>query len=132
MTNVQELIEKIESEAKLSPRELRFVRTLPKDRHVRQGDIFLWRIKEVPKGCTPRAEHQLALGTTQGSRHVIGPKAKLYDLPVSKRHSLLGPVIVLNEREEGTHPEHAHFSIPSCIVQVGYQLDPRTRAAVRD
>lgn len=129
---VLEVIQRITTEAKANPQDLRFIRTMPFDKHVRQGDIYLWRIRSIPKGCTPRENRQLAEGASIGQRHMIGAKAKLYDLPTKMRHPLLGPVIEIPEREVGTHPEHAHYSLPACIVQVGYQLDEKTQRAVRD
>lgn len=131
--NVQEVLTVIEAESRVAPNDLRFVRTMDVGGpHLRQGDILIWRIPSVPEGSVRRAHHQLALGTSAGSRHLIGPKARVYDLPEKLRHRLLGPVIELDEREVGTHPEHAHYSLPPGCYQVGYQQDMRTREAVRD
>ncbi len=130
---VSEFVTKVEQAAAGSPNTLRFVRTMKVgEGHVRQGDIYIWRIEAVPEGCTERKSNQLAEGASIGQRHMIGAKAKLYDLPQKLRHELLGPVFVLTEREIGTHPEHAHYSLPSGVYQVGYQLNEQTRRRVQD
>lgn len=136
--NAQELLAKIETNAvkvaksKKGP-SMRMARTMEVGGPaIRQGDIYVWRIDGVPNGATAREDRQLALGNTKGSRHVALPGPKLYDLPLNKRHMLLGPVVKAPARWEITHPEHAHYSLPSGVYQVGYQLDQRTRQAVAD
>lgn len=129
------VLETIQQECMSPERSVRFVRTIEVGQAaVRQGDIYLWRIESVPAGATKRPAHdrQIALGASVGSRHCIDAGAEVYDLPERMRHALLGPVLRLQGRTVGTHPEHAHYSLPPGIYQVGYQLDPRTRQAVRD
>lgn len=136
MTTAQKMLEKIDRNAATNgkeARDLRMVRTCPVgDVALRQGDIYIWRLPALPKGCTQRADRQLALGQSVGSRHVAEAGPVLYDLPEKARHPLLGPVIEAPERFTVTHPEHAHLSLPSGTYQVGYQLDMRTRRAVAD
>lgn len=136
MQTAQAVLESIDQNAVTNAkeaREPRFVRTCPVGEVAcRQGDIYLWRLPEIPKGCKPRSDRQLALGKTVGSRHVCEAGPKLYDLPAGSANALLGPVIEAPERFTVTHPEHAHISLPSGTYQVGYQLDMRTQRAVAD
>lgn len=135
MQTAEKILSEIEANAVANAkeaREPRFVRAMPLDAHVRQGDIFLWPLEKKPQGCTPRADRQLALGKTVGSRHVCEVGPQLYDLPAKSQHMLLGPVIEAPKRFTVTHPEHAHVSLPRGLYQVGYQLDLRTRRAVAD
>lgn len=131
--NAIEVLSEIEAAAKSNPQDVRMVRTMEVGGPAcRQGDIYVWRIKSVPKGATKRGERQLALGTTKGSRHVAAAGPSLYDLPQAKRHALLGPIVKAPERWTIEHPEHAHVSLPAGCYQIGYQLDARTRRAVAD
>lgn len=136
MSDALKTMEKVQKNAEQNAtegRDTRFVRTFPEAAGaVRQGDIYIWPIKEVPKGATPRADHQLALGNSVGSRHVASAGVKLYDRQDTAQQPLLGPIVEAKERWDVTHPEHAHFSLPSGVYQVGYQLDMSTRQAVID
>ncbi len=99
-----------------------------------QGDVYLQRIKSIPKGWTAKtANRQLAPGTTQGSRHCVAGDVELL-APPKGADPLLGPVIVAKDGCTITHPEHAHHELPAGIYQTGYQLDQaeKERRAVRD
>lgn len=144
MTKTVDAIEihsRIEREAveKAVP-ELRFVGSIDLLQHVRQGDIYIHRVADDhPHG--KRAEsNQLAVGDTQGARHVAESTASVYvgtalpPLPEidPQRLPLLGPCIVADDRFTITHPEHAHVSLPAGVYQVTHQMDARTFDRVRD
>jgi hypothetical protein len=131
---VKEVLERIESNAKTSSNEPRMVRTMQVGDIVRQGDIYIERIAILPKPSeiSKRGDRQLALGNTEGSRHVCTRGPALYDLV--RRTALQGPIIDAPKRFHVTHPEHAHVSLPSGTYAVTYQRDfgEEQLAAVRD
>lgn len=103
----------------------------------RQGDIYLHRVADDhPRGKrTPG--HQLALGNTQGSRHVAEGDCEV--LEGTERPSwcelgtFLGPLVVVGEDGATvTHPEHAHVALGPGCYQVTHQMDAATRDRVAD
>jgi len=104
---------------------------------VRQGDIYIHRVDEYhPRGAAAR-NRQLAVGTTQGSRHVAEPPAIVYEgaeRPKWCTGQLLGPLFVVpqGQRCVVSHPEHAHVDLPAGTYQVTHQMDARTLDRVRD
>lgn len=131
--NLPELLTKVRDEASSAPNDVRMVRVLNVgEASVRQGDILIWAIKEVPVGAVRRQSHQLALGDTLGSRHLAPPEAEVYDLPENMRQVGLNAIFRLRERGTVTHPQHAHISLPSGCYMAGSEIDPKTRRAVQD
>lgn len=119
--------------------EVRRVRTIAIGRCVRQGDVYLHRVASDHAHGALRAgaeARQLAIGQTQGSRHIAEPPAKVYDglrLPDwCDARTFLGPCIVAVERFVVTHPEHAQVSLPAGTYQVTHQMDARSMERVRD
>jgi len=118
---------------------------------VRQGDLYLIRIKSMPKSARPRGNRQLADGTTQGSRHVL-ERGEVFDcdpeavaravksatkIDIDERYC--GPVIrTASEPTENdlTHPEHGNIGFPAdsiCAVVFQRSLDAEQREMrVRD
>lgn len=131
-TDAVSVLAKIEAEAKTHSNDLRMVRTMEVGQWVRQGDIHVERIEKMPTGLKARSDRQLALGATQGSRHVCESGPKLYDL--RSPNPLQGPLVDAPERFVVTHPEHAHVSLPRGLYAVTYQRDfaEEEIAAVRD
>lgn len=95
---------------------------------VRQGDIYLVVLSGVPEGYEPvekpsAADWQLAIGTTQGSRHVIAescrPNVRLHRR--TDRHQFAGPCMECPEGVTVEHPEHGHIVLPPGVYAVGYQ-----------
>lgn len=127
--------------------ETRFVESLNLEQYVRQGDIYLIKINELPDGCKPIANRQLAPGTTQGSRHIAGDQSTVYSHPRQGEIEVvrkdidgatvvgarcIGPVIVQESFDSVEHPQHAHMSMPPGIYQVFGQVDPNTLKRVQD
>jgi len=106
---------------------------------VRQGDVYFHIVPEsFPHGAA-RADRQLAVGTTQGSRHIAEPPAEVFEgttLPnVCDRGTFLGPFFrtAPGEDMQVSHPEHAFtlFGDGQC-VQVTHQTDMITRQRTAD
>ena len=94
---------------------------------IRQGDIYITRLKDAPKGVVPLAPtsesgYQLAPGNTKGSRHCVS-STNVKAFTLEKPGITDGPVIVASDRFSLTHPEHAWFDLPAGTYQVTYQLD---------
>ncbi len=81
--------------------------------HVRQGDVYLWKLAGLPTGATPdpTASAQIAPGETQGSRHVIADMRKVRMFKLANPNPLQGPVIEVKESVVVEHPEHAHITL---------------------
>jgi hypothetical protein len=116
--------------------EIRHVEKIEVGQAVRQGDIYVHRVSaDHPRG-KKLENRQLALGDSQGSRHVAELPADVYEgsalPPGCDRDTFLGPVIVSLGRFKIAHPEHAHFSLPEGTYQVTHQSDARTKKRVVD
>lgn len=104
------------------------LRVIPKNflvgHHVPQGDINIWRLREVPPtAVSAHSFAQLAPGTTRGSRHCIKAsdlgKCIFFRLP--NPSPLQGPIIVFTESVTIEHPEHGDQIWPICVVAITYQ-----------
>lgn len=134
--NALQAHQQIEEFAKSAPTEKRIIPdgSMPVGKWIRQGDVYLMAIKDVPLECdTETANRQLAPGETRGSRHIIEGNVKLFVKgPNAGRTDVLeGPVIVAKERCTLTHPEHAHFELPPGTYQSYYQMDARQAERTR-
>jgi hypothetical protein len=115
--------------------EVRRIDAIKPEQVVRQGDIYIHRVPDAhPRGKT--AARQLALGNTQGSRHVAEAPSKVFvgtTLPIGcQPRTFLGPLVESDERFTVTHPEHAHVSLPAGTYQVTHQMDARSLQRVQD
>ena len=136
MPTIDEAVTTITETAKtVNTQEIRHIESMEISQVVRQGDVYLHRVKDKHKRGAIRTSRQLAPGVTMGSRHVAEGDVTIYegttDPPKTTRLEI-GPVIVALDRFTVTHPEHAHYSLPSGTYQVTYQLDPRTNQRVQD
>jgi len=121
-----DVLNTINENARKSMSNARVVRDIPVGKKVRQGDIYLERISELPKSLGELQRHgRLVDGNTQGASHVVSPLPVGFKLfaPVSDSNPLVGPVISSSERFTVTHQEHGHFSLPAGCYQVRYQRD---------
>jgi hypothetical protein len=109
-----------------------------------QGDLILVRIECLPKSAKPRADRQMAIGNTQGSRHMLD-KGRPYDCDahqviaaiaavcrgVDIGEQYIGPVFQCDEGEADLlHPEHGdHLYRGDMVIAVVYQrnLDAEER-----
>ena len=133
-----EAVGKVEAAAKSPNTETRRVEKIEVGQAIRQGDIYLTRINDGHPVGKRRKDHQLAPGTSQGSRHIVeGAGVKVFE-PGPLRSSLvapdalLGPIIVAEQAFAVTHPEHAHFDLPPGTYQCTFQKDARTLERVQD
>jgi hypothetical protein len=116
--------------------EIRRIKVAAVGRVVRQGDIYIHAVEPSHSRGKKLKENQLALGDTQGSRHVAQAPAHCFDgaaLPTwCDRRTFLGPLVESEDRFVITHPEHAHVSLPAGYYQITHQTDARTMDRVRD
>ena len=112
-----------------------------------QGDLIVVRIASLPQSATPRANRQLADGSTQGSRHVLERgavfNANADEVAALIRHATkvrvearyVGPVFVSPEAptaDDLSHPEHGNQGFPAgavCAVVYQRNLDAEEREA---
>lgn len=116
-----------------------------------QGDLIFVRIAALPKSAKPRAARQLAEGNTQGSRHVLTDRAKVYTCDAKDviaaiksatkcvvTEQLVGPVFVSPDSPTDSdvdHPEHGPQgfeagAVIACVYQRNLdamQREQRTR-----
>jgi hypothetical protein len=98
---------------------------------IRQGDVYVIRVDEkTPKG-DPLGTRQVALGTSNGSRHVAdGPRVEVFRAVGASEFDYC--VVTSPEWWALTHPEHAHFELPCGTYLVRHQRDIATRRRVAD
>jgi hypothetical protein len=106
--------------------------------NLRQGDLYVVRVDQMPDG-KPRTNRQLAIGSTQGSRHILDGKVKSLidpdfagaarsltrlDRRIELRPYQIGPAFEVSRGKAVTitHPEHGDRTLtePGCY-QVVYQ-----------
>lgn len=116
--------------------EVRFIQSIEVGKIVRQGDIYIHAVQAShPKGAKAQSR-QLAIGTTNGSRHMAESPSEVFEGTTApewcQRGTFLGPVVTAKERFTVSHPEHAHVSLPPGTYQICHQLDAATLQRVRD
>jgi len=126
-------MKQIETQALESSAEDRFVRTIEIGQHVRQGDVYIERVKDDHAKGAKTKDHQLADGSTQGSRHVADSSVEVF-LPTGGLSVLEGPVILAPERWTLAHPQHSDVSFPSGTYRTCFprDYDQEELARVRD
>src|SRR5690349_22119109 len=95
--------------------EVRHIAKMEIGKLVRQGDVYLHRV-DAKHGHGPKTQNrQLAIGTTNGSRHIAEAPAEVFEGTAAPewatRGTFLGPLIKASERFTISHPEHAHVSL---------------------
>ena len=136
MTAVQAR-ERIEREAKeKAVQEVRRIKSIEIGKVVSQGDIYIHRVADDHKHGKELKSRQLALGNTQGSRHVAESPSKVFEgvkLPgYCDARTFMGPLVKALKRFTVSHPEHAHVSLPAGCYQITHQTDSRTMSRVQD
>jgi len=126
--------EMVQRAAKSCP-EVRDFRAAEVGQVARQGDVYVHRVEDDHPRGKPTGS-QLAVGHTQGSRHVVTGAAECFEgtlEPSWCEGSFLGPLVVVGPGGATvTHPEHAHISLGEGVYQVTHQLDASTRQRVTD
>jgi len=119
----------------ISHRERRF-KSIPVGKCVRQGDIYIVRVKDNHPHGGIRESHQLAFGTSKGSRHIADRNFVVYEgttLPKGvAAGTFLGPCIQTDCEATIEHPEHAWAIIPAGTYQILHQTDLQTRQRALD
>ena len=96
---------------------------------IRQGDLYVVAILELPEKRTPTTQRQLAPGTSQGSRHVLVGACEIYEADkgqaismilqalapakIELHEALIGPVFRTLGEVALDHPEHGNRVLPS-------------------
>jgi hypothetical protein len=90
---------------------------------IRQGDLYITRIKDVPTGATKSKaqQAQLAPGTTQGSRHCLRSLDGVTLHTIDRAGPLDGPIIEAREGCAIDHPEHGNIVLPAGVYAITYQ-----------
>ena len=149
MATIAQIVGEIHARAAgKTAKEYRLLREFPIGAVLRQGDVYVMRVKSV-KGA-PAPNRQLAPGNSKGSRHIVegdvqmltgwdAPKtlfadaAQVLRVPRERLCSVLaGPAIVSEGAFRVTHPEHADCTLPGGSYITWGQLDPRTMRRVQD
>ena len=110
-----------------------------------QGDLIIICIASLPPSATKRTDRQLAVGNTQGARHILR-RGDVYDadraevaLLINKAigcevaTKYIGPVFVAPRsptENDLTHPEHGNQGFPAgsiCAVVYQRNLDAEER-----
>lgn len=129
--------EELERVAQPAP-EVRDCTKLQVGEVARQGDVYLHRVEDTHPRGKARKDRQLALGNTQGSRHIAEEPARVFEgkaIPSWCREgTFLGPLVVVGKGETAlvSHPEHAHMLIGEGTWQTTHQEDARSRQRVMD
>ena len=134
---VKETIEKIQKEAtERAVKEIRFIDKISLGQVVRQGDIYIHCVDKDHKHGQESKTAQLAIGSTQGSRHFANGECTCFEgttLPEwCASGTFLGPFVEVEKRSVITHQEHAHVSLPVGYYQITHQMDARSLQRVRD
>ena len=138
----------VERNANSADSEVRVCRRIEVGQAIQQGDVYVFRMPDDwPRAEEPWGSKQVAVGDTQGSRHVACGDVRVWggkELPewftvpswlgskAAAKSVFLGPVIEARGKWTLEHPEHAHHVCPPGVYQVTYQGDVRVRARVMD
>lgn len=132
--------------------DMRDCRAMKISQWSRQGDVMIYKIKEVPAAWNVlvKEHNQVALGQSTGSRHcadgkgiqVMWPESKdkavaecpipLFKSDQEFKRVALGPCVIAPEGFVLTHPEHAHHRFGPGMYLTTYQVDLNTKREVRD
>lgn len=116
--------------------EMRHIKSLEVGQVMRQGDIYIHAVNPKHPCGKKLKSRQLAIGETQGSRHVAESPCTVFEgttLPEWCREgTFLGPLVKSGKRFTVSHPEHAHVSLPAGCFQITHQMDAASRQRVQD
>lgn len=126
---------KVEGAAEVRP-EVRDFTGAEVGQVARQGDIYIARVAGDHRFGKPCGT-KLAMGNTQGSRHVAEGDVRCFEGTHApswcEAGTFLGPFISVGAGGGVvTHPEHAHIALGEGCYQVTHQMDAATRDRVVD
>ena len=128
--------EQIEKEAQeKNVHENRTVKAFEVGKVIRQGDVYLHMVAPDHAHGPETQNRQLALGSSNGSRHMALAPAKIYEgttAPSWCGRVFLGPLVQSDKPFVVAHPEHASVECPAGTYQVSLQMDARTLQRVQD
>ena len=135
--SVMEVFTEVKNEIEqVTDHRTRTIETMEIGQCVRQGDIYITKVKDDHKHGGIVEDHQLAMGTSKGSRHVADRNFIVFKgntLPEGVMEgTFLGPCIQTDVRAEIQHPEHSWVSLPAGTYQVTHQTDLKTRQRALD
>ena len=128
MKSATEVVTEIQENARKSTPALRRVEAMKVGEVVRQGDLYVTRVAKKAAHGKPTKNRQLAVGETQGSRHVAVGELEVFE-PREGAGPLIGPLVLAPGRWALEHPEHGHFDLPAGTFQVTYQRDYKRELA---
>lgn len=104
---------------------------------VRQGDIYIHKVPSNHPHGAELKNHQLAIGNSQGSRHIADKSFKVFEAKKAPHYCeptvFLGPCIKTDDPNAMiTHPEHGNIATGAGTFQITHQMDIRTLQRVRD
>lgn len=130
------IYEQIETEAKeKNVHDNRTVTEFQIGKVIRQGDIYLHMVSPDHPHGDKTENRQLAIGASNGSRHMALDPAKVYDgtkAPEWCGDVFLGPLVQSDKPFVVAHPEHANIECPAGTYQITHQMDARTLQRVQD
>ncbi len=132
---MEKTLDAVEQGVAENVQECRVIPPMSVGQVVRQGDIYIHAVAPDHAHGARTKNHQLALGSTQGSRHVAPADAEVYEgttAPTWASSALLGPLVKLLKAGTITHPEHAHIALHPGCYQITHQMDALTLQRVRD
>lgn len=137
MSQVMEMFTEVKSEiAQVTDARVRHIEEMKIGQIVRQGDIYITMVDESHAHGGICESHQLAMGTSKGSRHMADQNFMVHKgtkLPEGfLEGTFIGPFIKSEVRAQITHPEHSWVSLPAGCYQVTHQTDLKTRQRALD
>lgn len=97
--------------------------------YIRQGDLYIFKLDAIPANAERVApQAQLAIGDTQGARHMLNGPTEQYMLPNATEYE--GRIVKVDTPVVLEHPEHGHWRLTTGLYSVVFQrnLDADERA----
>lgn len=134
--NTAEVVDKVQKSAK-KMQEMRICPEMKIGEFARQGDIYIERISTISKKGREIKSHQLAPGTSKGSRHIVQAEqsVKIFTSTPNlgtRAPFQAGPAIEAACDFVISHPEHAWMKMKKGLYQIWYQLDFHRKERVKD
>ena len=107
MNDINTTLHRVQSSGRQAANpETRVVNAVPLNKTIRQGDVYLTRIEELPQGLKEVMDNrQIVPGSSTGSRHVMHPGCRIFVREGASE--LEGPYIDAPQGFYLGHPKHA-------------------------